>query len=1315
MPLVDDNPVGGFTQPVYAPEEPATPSFTQTWGAAFRLENDVLNAYDFLKGPPTFTPNADFNVGKRLRELDVEKRTNIWENYRDNFLGVRSEEEMNYVLGKLNQEQKDRETQEQAGLGGLVASVAAGTLSPTMLMPFIGQARGIRGIATAALWGGAAGVAQEVPLQLQQETRTIGESAFAIGAGTVIGGVLGAAVQALRPGELAKLTDTLEREAVGMGATPMVGTIPSSVGAAAAPGLEYAGRLQAARVSKIADWLGPVTRVINQQYNRTMSWGMSQLADAGLRLEGNLDNIATSVGGTVESRIKTYYGGYGQVAEGLDDAYAKYIFGENNVPGLAPNIRASLSGVLNKDQLTRAEFRAEIGKAMREGDQHPIPEVAQSAALVREKIFTPILREAQIAGVFGDVKVKGDESYLTRIYNHEIIAANTQEFIETLAREFAKKLDTDFGEKLAKLKETERRSATLIEDLVRPADEVEMERAKLQAELLKIDADRAPNIVAAEDRMADLRRQARALRDKPGAEAELARRNLLAEARDIQRSIGDEGAAVRAQRSEARRRLQGLARAQVALEARQFKKLERIEKIEDTMKRELERVARVGRRVLNRLAQFTDKEMDAEIAGLKEQFADLAARFDAGEERIAKMAEGEAPDQLRLLALEETQANRSGRLSDITDEIEALENVDRAAVREGIQSALDRTIQRATNLNERRLAREARLIEQAQALDPAQVSKRIEDVRKRTGMSRIEFAEWARERGINDIDLDRNADQFMEYARVRATEVKDKIMGTNVRVPITDVMQGARGPELARVLDIPSNSIAKFLENDVEKIVRTYLRSLPPDIEIAKKFGDINGTKLFEDATVELNDRLAELGERAKAENWPDKKLEKETAALNKEFAATHRDLEVVIGRLRNTWGLPDNPDGMAYRMGRMVLNLNVLRLMGGTLISSIPDVARPIQKYGLTRTFRDGFVPMVNNWKQLQVSAREAKLAGAALDAIMHTRAQAVHDILDDYGRHSKFERAVDFATNKMGAVALFDYWTTAMKQLSASVIIGKLSDSIDIVAGGAKASAKDIAEAQTFLASKGLTGKVLEDIYADMLRPGGSDLVNGVRMPNTEAWSSESQRAFRSALASEVDNTIITPGVERPVWMDASMTGRLIGQFKSFGMSSTHKVLLAGLQQRDMAFLSGTMVSLALGALSYYLYAMAAGGQTKEKMLKAGVGKFADEAINRSGLLGVFSEGQRFFERIPATQRYASFSGDRTTRRGGDDIVDVFLGPSFGAGKTAAKVLAGIDDPTKSTLHNFRTLLPWQNVVYSRQLLDAVERSVDLPERRD
>ena len=176
------------------------------------------------------------------------------------------------------------------------------------------------------------------------------------------------------------------------------------------------------------------------------------------------------------------------------------------------------------------------------------------------------------------------------------------------------------------------------------------------------------------------------------------------------------------------------------------------------------------------------------------------------------------------------------------------------------------------------------------------------------------------------------------------------------------------------------------------------------------------------------------------------------------------------------------------------------------------------------------------------------------------------------------------------------------------------------------------------------------------------------------------------------------------------------MMAQFKSFGFTSTQKTLMAGLQEHDAAFFNGVMLSLALGSLSYYLYAVAAGGKTYTEMMNAGPDKWADEAISRSGVTAIFDEAQRLATRVPLLQKYASFSGHSTTRRGGGDLVSETLGPSFDLLQRAYKVGTEIDSPTKSTLHTVRTLLPLQNVFYLRRLIDKVEEAAGsgLPKKR-
>jgi len=309
------------------------------------------------------------------------------------------------------------------------------------------------------------------------------------------------------------------------------------------------------------------------------------------------------------------------------------------------------------------------------------------------------------------------------------------------------------------------------------------------------------------------------------------------------------------------------------------------------------------------------------------------------------------------------------------------------------------------------------------------------------------------------------------------------------------------------------------------------------------------------------------------------------------------------------------------------------------------------------------------------------------------------------------------------MGAIALFDQWTVAMKEFTAGIANAKLLDSIGMVMGE-PASAAELKKAQEFLARNNIDAEIASTIWSEVTNGKGGGKINGVWLPNTENWNiadpqvARARRAYRAALGGEIDSTIITPGFERPNWVDSSVPARMLAQFKSFGLSTVQKTIMAGLQEHDAAALNGTIASLALGMLSYYIWATAAGGDAQAKMQKSiAEGNWeiwADEAIARSGVTGVISDAQKYAHRIPVLRDYTSFSGSDTTRRAGGDLTESVLGPSFDLLEKAHGLVTGIDDPTKQTLHLARQMLPLQNVFYLRWLLDQVEKSINLPEQR-
>lgn len=1301
-----------------------------TIGAAFRIENDVVNAVDLFTRP-AYKADPTFDVASRL------KADGLWNDYSDNFLGVESEAEYLAVSGRIAKEEKDRTTLAAAGTGGFLAQMAAGLLSPTALLPFVGGLRGAKAVGMGVGMGFAGGVAQEVPLQLAQETRSMEESVSSIAMTTVLGGVLGGAVGFMRrpPNEVAQMLVPDMDVARGGSA------IPAARSAGAAARLEAAPELASAMgLEKSVGQISPVVRTLNSQWGQAR-WMMAQLADAGLEFAGKLP---AAVGGNVENRIKTYYGPVDKVLRGLDDAYARYWFADGANKPLAVT-RANLAGMNpNRVKMSRMEFKQAVAHALQNGDAHEIAEVREVAGLLRKEIYDPIYKKAQEAGLYkvveGTSETPGDVSYLNRVYETDMIRARQGEFEEIIASHYEQKLVDEFRAAFSRLNDQKAKATEKVEDFRRTPEEVTRLREEFEQKLKDLNEGRDAELVELEDAISDKRAAARTF-DRGTPEREAA----LAEARALEQEGGEALTQTRAERATIRRRLANLRRAHSALTARQEAKLDKIARAEDLSFGTLQRLIRRGQKVLDELDTVSDAKLNAELSRLKNQFAEAANRYDKNEERIAKVFDDDFDEGVPtspFVQAAKVESATFDKMTDVADAIGELEVFDRAMARDAIQAALDDATKRAQGIVERRAVRNARLAEQANDLDPAIAAKRIDQIEADTGIRQKEFIEQWRERGADDIDPVTGAAAFKRFAQDMARMTTNKILGTHMRLPGMDMILQPRGAELARTLDIDSNLLRSkvdgrsFLEMDAEKLMMMYVRTLAPDIELARAFGEFAPDFGRNAEFLKLDDEVNAFRENVqeqmrnginpetgKPKQYTQEQIDKKGQEIAEDYAKQRRDLEAVIGRLRHTWGVPKDPRGFGARAAKIASNINVLRFMSNVAISSIPDVARPVMKYGLLRTFKDGYIPFVKALAEGNFTPRQLRIMGAALDVSLHSRAAQVYDIGDYMVRGSKFEKGLEYATSKIGLVGLFDYWTAAMKQVTGAVANARAMDAIDVVAGGAKASKKDLDEATRFLAANGI-----DDDYAlriwNQLQNGGGEKVGGQWWPNTEDWTDpEAVAAYNAMVVREVDNAIVTPGAERPLMADANPYQKLLFQFKSFGMSSTTKTFLAGaqgLRQGDMAFVTGGLISLALGTLSYYTYANIVGGKVKEQMDQAFADedweRFADEAVNRSGLLGLGADLQSAFTAIPLTAPYVSFSGDRTTRRGGSNLLETLAGPTFGdLANTAANVLTGADEPTQATVHQLRTMAPLQNHFLLRRFYDMIEAAAGgLPERR-
>lgn len=523
-----------------------------------------------------------------------------------------------------------------------------------------------------------------------------------------------------------------------------------------------------------------------------------------------------------------------------------------------------------------------------------------------------------------------------------------------------------------------------------------------------------------------------------------------------------------------------------------------------------------------------------------------------------------------------------------------------------------------------------------------------------------------------------------------AQDVIDNILGQSpARLSMPNEFNvGKAGPLKERALrSLPTRAVLKYVERDAEKVAQTYARTLAPDIQLTKKFGSID-----------LKDQIAKIRDEANARG------KDQTAAvrarIDNQAASDIRDITAMRDRLRGTYRLPDNADGLLHRAVVFAKAANFLSSLGNMTLSSASDIGKPVFIHGLTRTMGTAFQPLVRGLRTMKLAAKDVKLSGTALDMIANDRALAFSDLIDEYGRHTAVERGVQHATRAFSFATLMAPWNATFKQFTGIITITRALEAIEGIAKGAKVAPREVA----YLAAGGIDqpSGLVERIAAQFEKHGTKD--GAVWVANTADWTDkQAVSALRAFINRDVDRTIVTPGVgDKPLWMSGDL-GSMVGQFQAFAMSSVQKTLVSGLQQRDMAALNGLLIMLMFGAGSYATKTMLAGGTPSDDPRV-----WASEAVDNSGALGVLMNGDHILEKWTGDRvGLSALTGQPPRRYINVNAVGALLGPTAGRLFDLADLSRAIasGNITASDAGKIRRLLPLQNLFYVRWLFDAME----------
>lgn len=1191
--------------------------------------------------------------------------------------------------------QSDREVLHRAGFGGVGAELGFSLLDPSFYVAAavpevtMGKSVALGKTLTAVARGAAGAGAYETGLQQLQESRSAADSALNIAGGALLSGVLGNLLHRIPASASSKLRTAIDEEAA---------LVRSEAGAAA---VARPTTLEAESIARGAKGLSGAmakTPFIGTDLDKVMAsesvtarTALQDLADVPQMLEKNKAGIATPH--SVEAAVARHDA---RVADFMDLAREQWKLYRDRVP--------------RGTRMSKEDFYTSIASAGRRGDTIGIAEVDEAAKFLRSRVFDPLKEEAQKLGLMVDPVEKAQQAAEKAAVDAYFSAQERQLFGDYQARTRAaitegKGLAGDAAEAGSKADQirTELERALSVEEGIKTQTLGDSGKRVEDAQTI-YDTATANARHDLEATFTAARQDAEALARNVTQE-NLNRSDQLSLATDIEKSVRDTSI------SNATNLVEDALRQhqKLSLQVRQSMPWDkaRIEILKSKLR--IEGVRReVAAAIRNARRQFTDNiqkltaQYGAEKApkvsdsGTSRALRDFRriqreARRDlekarAAEEKTSRIERRRFGLAARSLKKEARSQIEDIEVSKLADFRKRAENVTRGeadadpAIIEMAKLINDRT---RGKLASRVTAKSVDLEKAARPVGAESYFRRMYD----RDVIRANLAEWH----------DTLFRWFSNQGKAEAHEITAAVEDVTRKILHADVGQAnfatqvtvpAAGPLKERTLDIPDALIEKFLINDPTRVARAYVRELAPQVEMAKRFGDVDMQQQRQSIADEYNiKREAVRAQEDLSTAAQSKELKRLTDQEKATLEALVRIRDRVLGRagrLSPTAGEGERRAVMANRNWR---NFVTTGKMGGTAITGgSMDLAKTTAQYGFLPTMKK-LTQLVRSKEFRDLSNAQARRAGSAVEVALSRRVMVVSDGAITEGWTQKL---ADGLYKYTGLSHITDFTRT----LSATLFEDSVLKAATKVSQGKSIGAFE----RSRLASLGLGDEELAGIAQQIEQHGGE--VGGIRVSGSADWTDKRLAdIYDAAILKESKITVQQPGAADRVWWMDKETGKLIGQLKTFSLSAPTRLLAGGLQMaghREYA-----------RAARYFGFMMI-GGYLVHSLRQVIAGKIpttdpqtaAFEALTESGIAGVFPD------LISPMTRRLGILGE-SVRYADRNPMSAYGGPAVGAimdtwdvayNRTAGGLSA-------SDLHALRRLLPYQNVWWLRREINALE----------
>jgi len=497
---------------------------------------------------------------------------------------------------------------------------------------------------------------------------------------------------------------------------------------------------------------------------------------------------------------------------------------------------------------------------------------------------------------------------------------------------------------------------------------------------------------------------------------------------------------------------------------------------------------------------------------------------------------------------------------------------------------------------------------------------------------------------------------------------------------------------LSRKINIPPHLVKDFIETDPHKVMRLYHRRMAVSIEMARRF-DSDPTMGRElEALSRLMDDQINVA------------TGKQKQVLIKEKEETIQAIEDLRDKVLGVYKIPRDPSALSYRATQFTKHWMALSLMGQPIIASLADLGKIQMALGWKQMFGAAWAKHTIGKEAFRLAGEEARLAGIGSDIATRMRFENLMDFDDFYTPMSKLEEFTARNVDRLFFVNLLTPYTDYLKVFTGSIMqsnIIKMSEKLVKQGKGSLSRTEKM-----WVARSGLGEDELRGIYSQWEKS-GSQIQDGVLyLANTDQWKDLGlQRRFRTALATEVENAVITPGPNTRLNFMSTNTGSIVTQFKNFALTATHQITMAGLQQRDMYTLQALSSMIAIGA---FVDLWKSPDYDNRSLLS--IDRLV-QAVDYSGVTGIMFDLNNMVEVVSGHSIGARplmgidpiWKNPTVAQRGGQ-----VFGPAGSLGFDFIWSLTSPEAEASDVARSIRRLTPYNNLIWWDKIVDQAQREV-------